>query len=109
MTLSAQLAAGAAGAAIAIEASSPRLVLDMVRAGAGRAVLPCFVGDAEPGLARLGATIAELTAEQWLVMHHEERHDPAVRLVTRRIARLLRAHRAAFLGGSGPEEGEREV
>ena len=43
------------GAEIAIEASSPRLVLDLLRAGAGRAVLPCFVGDAEPALVRLGA------------------------------------------------------
>jgi DNA-binding transcriptional LysR family regulator len=86
--------------AIAVEASSPRLVLDLALAGAGRALLPCFVGDAEPGLERL-ETLPELTTEQWLVMHHEERHDPAVRLVARRIARLLRAHRAAFLGASG--------
>jgi hypothetical protein len=37
-------------------------------------------------------------------MHHEERHDPAVRLVAGRLARLLRAHRAAFAGPSVPEE-----
>jgi DNA-binding transcriptional LysR family regulator len=91
------------GDAIAVEVSSPRLVLDLVRAAAGRAVLPCFVGDAEPGLVRL-ETIPEITSESWLVMHHEERHDPAVHTVARRIARLLRAHRAAFLGHSGPEE-----
>jgi DNA-binding transcriptional LysR family regulator len=85
-------------AEIAIEASSPRLVLDMVRSGAGRAVLPCFIGDAEPELVRLGPPIETITVEQWLVMHHEERHDPSVRLVARRIVRLLRAHRAAFAG-----------
>ena len=84
-------------------------MLDLVRAGAGQAVLPCFVGDAEPGLVRLGAAIADLTHEQWLVMHHEERHDPAVHTVARRLARLFRAHRAAFLGVSGPQEGESEV
>ena len=95
--------------AIAVEVSSPRLVLDMVRAGAGQAVLPCFVGDAEPGLVRLGAAIAALTHDQWLVMHHEERHDPAVHLVARRLARLFRAQRATFLGVSGPQEGESEV
>jgi DNA-binding transcriptional LysR family regulator len=88
--------------AIAVEVGSPRLVLDLALAGAGRALLPCFVGDPEPGLVRL-ETLPELATEQWLVMHHEERNDPAVRLVARRIARLLRAHRAAFLGRSAPE------
>jgi DNA-binding transcriptional LysR family regulator len=92
--------------AIAVEASSPRLVLDLALAGAGRALLPCFVGDAEAGLVRL-ETLPELATETWLVMHHEERHDPAVHLVARRIAQLLRAHRAAFLGVSaaGAEAG----
>ena len=89
------VAAGAARGAVAVEVSNPRLVLDLVLAGAGRAVLPCFVGDAEPRLVRLGPPIAELAHEQWLVMHHEDRHDPAVRTVARRIARLVRAHRAA--------------
>jgi DNA-binding transcriptional LysR family regulator len=93
------------GAEITIEASSPRLLLDMVRAGAGRGVLPCFVGDTEPGLARLGPPVDEISVDQWLVMHHEERHTASVRLVSRRIVRLLRAHRAAFLG-SGPEQGD---
>jgi DNA-binding transcriptional LysR family regulator len=92
---------------IRIEASSPRAVLDMVRAGAGRAILPCFVGDAEPALVRLGAPIPALSVEQWLVMHHEERHDPAVRLVAGRLARLLRAHRPAF-AASVPEEPRRD-
>ena len=89
---------------VVVEASNPRMVLDLVLAGTGRAVLPCFVGDAEPRLRRIGPPIAELVHDAWLVMHHEERHDPAVRLVAQRLARLMRAHRAAFLG-SGPQLG----
>jgi DNA-binding transcriptional LysR family regulator len=91
------------GAEIGIEASNPRSVLDLARAGAGRALLPCFVGDAEPGLVRLEGPIVELDQEQWLVMHHEERHEPAVRQVARRIVRLLRAARVRFQG-SAPQE-----
>ena len=63
-------------------------------------LLPCFVGDAEPGLARIGAPIEALASDQWIVMHHDERHDPTVRLVARRIVALMRAHRAAFAGRS---------
>lgn len=91
------------GAAITVEASSPRTVLDLARAGAGRALLPCFVGDLDPGLVRLAPPIAELGSEQWLVLHHDDRHTPAVRTVARRIARLLRAHRASFEGRAPAE------
>jgi DNA-binding transcriptional LysR family regulator len=97
------------GAAIGIEADSPRLLLDLALAGAGRVLLPCFVGDAEPGLARLGAPIAALDSEQWLVLHHDDRHDPAVRLVAGRLVALMRAHRAAFAGRSGPEQADAEA
>lgn len=94
----------AQGDGVRIEASAPRLLLDLARAGAGRALLPCFVGDAEPGLVRLDVAVPDLGVEQWIVMHHEERHDPAVRAVAQRVGRLLRAHRAAFLGRSEPGE-----
>lgn len=87
-----------ARAQIAVETTSPRLVLDLARAGAGRAVLPCFVGDAEPALSRLGPLLPEIAVEQWLVMHHNGRHDPAVRRIVARLARLLKAHAPAFLG-----------
>ena len=93
---------------IGIEADSPRLLLDLALAAAGRVLLPCFVGDAEPGLARLGAPIEALASDQWIVMHHDERHDPTVRLVARRIVALMRAHRAAFAGRSAPEQPEPE-
>jgi DNA-binding transcriptional LysR family regulator len=93
---------GRPDAEVVVEASNPRMVLELVLAGAGRAVLPCFVGDAEPRLRRIEPPIAELVHDAWLVMHHEERHDPAVRLVGQRLARLIRAHRAVFLGA--PEQ-----
>jgi hypothetical protein len=42
--------------------------------------------------------IAELATEQWLVMHHEERHQRPVREVARRITALLRTHSPLFRG-----------
>jgi len=44
------------------------LGVEAIRAGAGLGILPCFVGDADPTLARLTAPIAELGADYWLVV-----------------------------------------
>ena len=85
-----------------ITCSDPRIVLDCVSAGAGQAVLPCFVGDAEPGLERAGGIIAELGDEQWLVLNEQARREPAVRGVIDRLAGLLQRHRPLFSGVAPP-------
>ncbi|NRB32323.1 MAG: hypothetical protein HRU27_17165 [Rhizobiaceae bacterium] len=54
----------------------PRLLLDLARQGVGQAVLPCFIGDREASLTRTGDVIDELTGDQWLVVHGEDRHQP---------------------------------
>ena len=77
-------------------------VRELVAAGAGLTVLPCFAGDSDPRLVRIvAAPIPELETEQWLVSHHEERHTREVRTVLDRTAKLLRAHGALFAGEVG--------
>lgn len=88
------------GDRIAVRGNDAMSVLELVAAGAGISVFPCFLGDADPRLARMAGPIAELETEQWLVCHHEERHSPAVRTVTDRIADLMRTN-AALLRGEG--------
>ncbi len=83
-----------------ITCSDPRAVLDCVLVGIGQAVLPCFVGDEEPGLTRAGGTIDELREEQWLVLNEQARHEPVVRGVIDRLAALLPRHRRLFAGQS---------
>jgi DNA-binding transcriptional LysR family regulator len=78
-------------AEIVTEASEMRLVLDLGIGGAGRVLLPCFAGDAEPGLQRVSPDIDDLTHEEWLVSHHEARHDPPVRKALDALNRLLGA------------------
>lgn len=78
--------------------SDARVVVDLMRAGVGKAVLPCFVGDSEPELVRIGAPVPELRGEQWLVLNEQSRHEPAVRTVIDRLAAFLPAHRALFEG-----------
>lgn len=75
-------------------------VRELVAGGAGLTVLPCFIGDADPRLSRIRGPIPELASEQWLVLHHEERHSPPVRKLADRIARLMKDNAALFAGGT---------
>lgn len=78
--------------------SDARVVLDFVRAGAGQAVLPCFVGDEEDELVRVGEPVGELRGEQWLALNDQARREPAVRTVIDRLVALLDTHRSLFAG-----------
>lgn len=71
------------------EVTSPRNCLDLALAGRGLALLPTFIGDAQPELERAGATIPELAHDQWLVTHQDDRHLPHVRRTLDRLADVL--------------------
>ena len=86
---------------IRLEVNAPHLLLDLARQGAGRVVLPCFVGDAEKGLVRVGDRIEELTHDQWLVTHDDERRLPEVRGVIDAVAALLRDNARNLSGEAG--------
>ncbi|WP_455874680.1 LysR family transcriptional regulator [Rhizobium yanglingense] len=76
----------------------PRSLPDLVRAGAGKAVLPCFVGDLDPGLQRLGGELAELRHRQWIVLNNEDRHRLEIRTVADRMTKLLKSYADLFAG-----------
>ena len=78
--------------------TAPDLLLRLIRSGAGRGVLPVFVGDQEPGLARQGEIIAELSHTLHIVAHDDDRHRPEVRAVIDRLARLLKRDESLFCG-----------
>jgi len=78
--------------------SRPHALLDLGVAGAGLAVLPCFIGDADPRLQRSGEEIAALRHGQWIVMNNEDRHRRDIRTVADRMTRLLKQHAALFAG-----------
>lgn len=83
---------------IAIEANTPRVALDLCETGAGRAILPCFVGDQNPKLVRDGDIIAALNHRQWLVAHHEARNEPTIRTVLNRVAGLMAENKTMMTG-----------
>ena len=73
-------------------------MLDAAAAGAGRCILPCFIGDMDSRLVRISGPIPELVHDQWLVSHDEDRHTQPIRVVANRIANLVRSHRELFAG-----------
>lgn len=86
------------GDRIGVRGNDSANVRELVAAGAGFSVFPCFVADIDPRLVRIASVIDDLTAEQWLVTHHDERHDRFVRRVGDRVAALISAHKALMLG-----------
>lgn len=87
-----------AAASIAVIVSRPRSLLDLARAGAGQAVLPCFVGDLDPALERAGEELKQLRHGQWIVTNSEDRHRREIRTVSERLFRLLKSHADLFAG-----------
>lgn len=77
---SAALAARDGGVA-AVRVNDGGGLLQAVRAGLGRGVLPRVVGDAEPGLVRLDEPEACFERELWLLAHPELRRLPRMRAV----------------------------
>ena len=86
------------GDRIGVRGNDVHAVREMVAAGAGLSVFPCFVGDSDPRLVRIAQPISELETEQWVVTHHEERHRPEVRRVAEGVAQVLRQQAPLFRG-----------
>ncbi len=85
--------------AVAYRVSSVVNQLVAARAGIGLAVLPCYLGDTEPGLVRaLPAPVPELTRELWIVTHTDLRHTARVRAFFDVVGGGIAAERALIEG-----------
>lgn len=76
---------------IVTTASDARLALDLALAGVGRIVMPCFAAAPEPRLVRLSEPIDEIAHDEWLVCHHDSRHDPPVRAALAAVDSILKS------------------
>jgi DNA-binding transcriptional LysR family regulator len=72
-------------------ASDTRAEADLAIGGVGRVILPTFAGHAMPDLVQVSPEIEALTHEEWLVSHHDARHDPPIRAALEAIGTLLSA------------------
>ena len=55
---------------------------EVIAAGAGAGVLPCFIGNGRSDLTRIGEPIAELDVGLWILTHPDLRHSARVRAFT---------------------------
>lgn len=73
-------------------------VWELARQGAGVALLPCFLADADPALSRIHPPIPELTVGLWLLTHRDLRRVTRVRALTDHVHEALSARRPLFEG-----------
>ncbi len=71
-----------------------------VRQGLGMTTLPCFIGDADPSLARVPGTDLHLYGTLWTLTQGETRRTKRVRLFTEFASRRLAAHAPLLAGRS---------
>jgi DNA-binding transcriptional LysR family regulator len=85
---------------IALRASSMLMHLEAIRAGTGRGVLPCYVGDGHPLLERLTPPISELAAEYWIIVHRDLRRAACVRAVMDWVRQVFAEQRELIAGAA---------
>jgi DNA-binding transcriptional LysR family regulator len=74
------------------------------REGMGMALLPCIMGDRDPGLVRVPGSTTYDTLPAWLLFHPDLRRMERVRVFARMIAAAIRSE-AGFAGGTGTRGG----
>lgn len=74
------------------------LTLAALKAGAGLAYLPCFMGDSEPSLARFRPPEPQHDLGLWLVYHRDLRRTHRVRLFREHMQREIGNVRSLFEG-----------
>ncbi|MBJ7411847.1 MAG: LysR family transcriptional regulator [Phenylobacterium sp.] len=100
------LAREAPEAAIVYRTNSVVNQMVAARAGVGVALLPCFLGDAEPALVRaVPQALDEIGRELWIVTHADLRRTARVRAFMDLAAAFLSARRSLLAGQIRPARG----
>jgi DNA-binding transcriptional LysR family regulator len=71
---------------------------EAVHGGAGLAVMPCYVGDSDHHLQRIGPILKDVSADQYLLVHRDLRELPRVRAVMDALIDLFHHERSALEG-----------
>jgi molybdate transport repressor ModE-like protein len=78
------------------------LLLEAMRRGVGRGLLPVWLGDNDPLLVRLSDPLPDIVHPIFHSINGELRHEPQVRAVGEALARLFRTERLTLLGQKSP-------
>jgi DNA-binding transcriptional LysR family regulator len=79
-------------------ANSAHCLLQLALQGFGATLLPCFLGDRDPDLARVGYLLPELDAGLWMLTHSDLRRSARVRAFMDFAGAELTKHRRAIEG-----------
>jgi DNA-binding transcriptional LysR family regulator len=86
------------GARPGVRVNNWLVLQEAARAGAGLALLPCYLGDDDPSLRRIGPILEEVAADQWLLVHRDLRDLPRVRAVMDVLIQLFQDERGTIEG-----------
>lgn len=84
------------GGIVAVRASSMSMQTAAARAGAGTAVLPCYIAESDPGLVRVLDRIEPLDAPHWLIVHRDLRRLQVIRSVMNWVTQSFAANRCVL-------------
>ena len=83
-----------------VRAANTILIREAIAAGAGLGLLPCFLGDEEPRLARVSPPIRELESDYWLIVPKELADLPRIRNCIDWAVALFAEEKPRLLGRS---------
>ncbi|MCB8820319.1 LysR family transcriptional regulator [Microvirga rosea] len=97
-TQAALIARFAKGRPIAARIGDVPIRYQATKAGLGAAVLPCWMGDADPGLVRVLDPPEDMIEDIYLVTHPRSRNRTSIAKVSAALADLFKHERKALLG-----------
>lgn len=77
-----------------------------VRDGAGLAVLPCYLADADERLVRIGRTIPDLETDLWMLTHPDLRKVARIRVLMDFVAEAVAGAQDRLSGETRPPDGK---
>lgn len=80
------------------------LILSALLSGAGLALIPCFIGDADAGLVRVSPVVPVMEHRYRLIVHQDVGRSPRIARAKEAIADLFAAERRLMEGEAGPAE-----
>jgi len=83
---------------IVFACSTTLAIVNAVAAGLGTTLLPCYVGDADRRLVRIGEPAESLTIELWILTHPDLRHTARVKALMAFLFDALKEHTDLFEG-----------
>lgn len=77
-----------------------------IRRGLGQGLLPCAMGDADPGMQRMQGADPALSEMEYLLIHRDVLREPAVRAAVDAIVAVFKEKSAQLLGATIPQAAE---